>query len=614
MATRHGYGPMMNTTDNAPVMWLAQSENYSGGMDSATDPRDIDKLQVQLVKNGYVARSNRAVKRPGFDDMLSSDFASPVRALRRFKSADGAFNGLIVWEGLNVWERRDDGELFLLLTREATPDYEPPVTHCEFGEKVYFAYAWSGLLSLEVTSDATSAVVYSAGIGAAIAGTEGGFRGAAVAAGYEGNALVLDMVNDGPSTSLSVGYADGVITVHLATNGSGVVTSDATAIVAALNADSGVAAVAAFEVLNGSTLGAVCHEHFFGGSVAGNLKAWPVNADYDFSILATRDGSDRIFGVVMTDPASLRWCDALTPGTWNAASVWRPGGAFTGLIEISGVMVALQETRIMRIDGTDPDTWQASRAAAEGLGLPSGAVDTLRELEGVVVYLSQTGLTTYDGSRPRVISNAVKDAGQACRNYIPLTYDEWSGAFIETWRDFIILFYKSDGTVNGCDRALLYDFRRSIWAGVWEFSEGVTCASCDETSADEDALLILGTYAGNLLRESESFADNGTPFEFLLRTKVYDCGRQAIDKQAIEMRVQYLVSDASDITVDFFREDDLEPVTTVTHSSTAHEEDVITKRIPHVRGRDFYMEVSQTADVYLEVSGNEFDYFFVARR
>lgn len=600
--------------DKAPTIWLAASENYSGGMDSATDPRDIDKLQLQLVRNGYVSLANRAVRRPGFTSLRGSAFASPVRAMRRFSDANSTFTALIVWEGANVWEVLDDGTAVLLMSRDSAYASEPPVGHCEFGEKVYFSYAWAGLLSLEVTLNDAWASVYSGGIGAAIAGTDGGFRGTAVASGNDGNSLVLEMVNDGPSTSLTVGYADGVITVHLGTDGSSVITSDATAIVAALNGDAGVAAVASFEVLNGATLGTVTTQPFFGGAAAGHLKAWPVNYDYDFRYLATREGSDRIFGIDASDPASVRWCNALTPGTWNSASVWRPGGKFTGILEVAGVLLAFQEDRIMRIDGTDPTTWATTRASAEGLGLPFGAAATLRELEGVAVYLSQTGLTVFDGSRPRVISNAVKSREQACRNFIPLTADAWEGSFLEVWRDFLLVFYKSDGSDTGCNRVLLYDFRRSIFAGVWELPEPVTCSSCDETGDGVAAALMLGTVSGNILRENDIFLDNGVEFEFGVKSKVYDCGREAIDKQVIEMRAPYYAGGPTTLTMSLYREGDITPCATVAHAIAAEGEGVIVKRVHHIRGRDFRVEFSQTDDVYLEVNGDEFDYFFAARR
>lgn len=615
MATRRSLRDMQSTVDSAPTVWLGASANFSGGMDSATDPRDIDPLQCQLVYNGYVSLANRAVRRPGFTSLLGSDFASPIRAMRRFSDANSTFTALIVWAGANVWEVLDDGTAVLLMSRDSAYASEPPVGHCEFGEKVYFSYAWAGILSLEVTLNASYAVVYSGGIGAAIAGTDGGFRGTAVASGNDGNALVLEMVNDGPSTSLTVGYADGVITVHLATDGSSVITSDATAIVAALNGDAGVAAVASFEVLNGSTLGTVISEQFFGGAAAGHLKAWPVNYDYDFRYLATREGSDRIFGIDAGDPASLRWCDALTPGTWNSASVWRPGGRFTGIIEIQGVLVALQEGRILRIDGTDPTTWEGSRAMAEGLGLPEGASGSLRELEGVALYVSQTGLTIYDGSRPRVLSNTVKTREQACRNYVPLNADEWEGAFTDVWRDYIMVFYRSGAGLTGCDRVLLYDFRRSIFAGVWDLAEPVTCSSCEEAEDGVAASLILGTVSGNLLRENDVFTDDGATYEFLLRTKVYDFGRETLDKQIIEMRSRYYAGSPTTLNMSLYRESDhTTPVTTIALAIAAEGEGTLIKRVPHYRGTDFFVEFSQTDDVYLEVAGSELDAFFAARR
>lgn len=481
--------------DKAPTIWLAASENYSGGMDSATDPRDIDKLQLQLVRNGYISLANRAVRRPGFDDLLAEDCTSAIKAKRRFKAADGTYNGMLVWEGTNLWAISDTG---VKTNLKSDLTAASAVAHCEFAEVVYFSMPEHGLWSVTNT--------------------------------------------------------------------------------------------------------------------AGTLAAASVLATYDFSALAAREGSDRIFGIDADDPATMRWCDALTPGTWNAASIWRPGGKFTGILEVAGVLLAFQEERIMRIDGTDPTTWSTARASAEGLGLPAGAAHTLRELEGVAVYLSQTGLTVFDGSRPRVISNTVKSREQACRNFVPLTVGEWDGSFLEVWRDFLLVFYKADGTDTGCNRVLLYDFRRSIFSGVWELPEPVTCSSCDETGDGVTAALLLGTVSGNILRENDLFSDNGVAFEFGVKSKVYDCGREAIDKHVIEMRALYYAGGPTTLTMSLYRENDLTPSATVDHVIAAEGEGVIIKRVHHIRGRDFRIEFSQTDDVYLEVNGNEFDYFFAARR
>jgi hypothetical protein len=597
---------MRETVDNAPTIWLAASENYSGGMDSATDPRDIDKLQLQLVRNGYISLANRAVRRPGFTSLLASDFASPIRAIRRFRDANGLYSGLIVWEGGNVWDVSDAGVTRLLIAHPVeTPAYD--VAHCEFAEAIYYEMEWAGLYSIQVAETAASAHVYSP-----YARFTSGYYGTALA-GDAGNVYTLTVTKSAPGGSLSASMTGTDISAVLATDGAGVITSTNTEVVAALN---GVAAMPVdWTAVDGAALAVeVAETQFYGGADVGQPYAALVLYDYDFCYLAAREGSDRIFGIDVADPASLRWCDALTPGTWNSANVWRPGGRFTGIVEIAGVLLAFQEERIMRVDGTDPTTWSTVRASAEGLGLPLGASATLRELEGVAVYLSQTGLTVFDGSRPRVISNAVKSREQACRNFIPLTADEWDGSFIDVWRDFLLVFYKSDGSDTGCNRVLLYDFRRSIFAGVWELPEPVTCSSCDETGDGVAAALLLGTVSGNILRENDLFLDNGVAFEFGAKSKVYDCGREAIDKQVIEMRAPYYAGGPTTLTMSLYREGDVTPCATVAHGITAEGEGVIVKRVHHMRGRDFRVEFSQTDDVYLEVNGNEFDYFFAARR
>jgi len=404
------------------------------------------------------------------------------------------------------------------------------------------------------------------------------------------------------------------ITVTLACDAQGVPISTVAEVESALDLDASISAVTTWNVVGatGAEIAEVTERMaFIGGADIGDLVVdWSMTVPYDFSFLCTRHGGERLFGIDADDQATLRYSDALTPGTWAAANVWRPGGRFTGLIEIQGVLIAMQEERILRIDGTDPTTWETSRAMAEGLGLPHDAQDSLRELEGIAVYLSQSGLTVYDGSRPRVISNAVKCREQACRNFIPLTVDEWEGSFTELWGDFLLVFYRSDSGLTGCDRVLLYDFRRSIFAGVWLLPTPVIGSLCDETSDGDAARLILVTASGDLFRENDSYLDAGEPFEFKVRTKVYDFGRETLDKQVIEMRSRYYAGGATTLGMSLFKENDTgTPVISVTHTITGEGEGTIIKRVPHVRGYDFFVEFSQTDDVYLEVSGSELDAF-----
>jgi len=186
----------------------------------------------------------------------------------------------------------------------------------------------------------------------------------------------------------------------------------------------------------------------------------------------------------------------------------------------------------------------------------------------------------------------------------------WEGSFTELWGDFLLVFYRSDSGLTGCDRVLLYDFRRSIFAGVWLLPTPVIGSLCDETSDGDAARLILVTASGDLFRENDSYLDAGEPFEFKVRTKVYDFGRETLDKQVIEMRSRYYAGGATTLGMSLFKENDTgTPVISVTHTITGEGEGTIIKRVPHVRGYDFFVEFSQTDDVYLEVSGSELDAF-----
>jgi hypothetical protein len=301
-----------------------------------------------------------------------------------------------------------------------------------------------------------------------------------------------------------------------------------------------------------------------------------------------------------------------TPETWAAGSVIRPESEITGILEVGAAFLIFMEGAIYRIDGTDPTTWTLTRAEATGLGLPATASHTLMELEGVAVYLSNKGLAVYEGSRPRTISDAVKNEEDSTRNLIPTNSTMWEGAFLLVVGDAIWVFYRSTSGLDGCDRAMAYDYRRDTWSGPWTFAEPYTCGSCDGTLTGDLALPYLGGAYGHVWRQLDH--TDAAPFTMLLRSKTFDCAREAVDKVVIEMRATYKAAAATSITMRLFRESETTACVTVVHTVAAAGEGVISKRVPHLRGRDFYMELESSDGVYVEFGGCEFDYFFVPTR
>lgn len=602
---------MARTLDKSPTILYAASQNFSGGMNSAADPRSIDQLQCQSVVNGYIAGSFHAVKRPGFVSLLQTPFSAPVREMRRFQSHDYAgeynFSGSIVWEGPNVWALDDDGNLTLLYSGIILDTYNLDVAVCEYGGEVYFSIADHGLMKVACASDA-----------AVSAHVEAGVVGTIDTAGSAGNAydLVVQLAAT-PSQPLSVGLSGTTITITLATDGSGAnnyAANTQTLVAAELEGNVPIAAVSSWVVSYGDqVVEGVGTYGFWGGADLYGMYAAIVNST-DFSILATREGSERIFGVDFWNTSALMWCDALTPGTWAGANIWAPGGAFTGIIEIQGVLVCEQPTRTMRIDGTDPATWTTARASAEGVGLPVGATRTLRELEGIAVYLSRAGVTTYDGYAPSVLSNPIKNRQDGSANFVPLTDDMWTGSFSLVWNDYIMFFYRSGAGVTGCDRAILYDFRASVWSGVWEFAVPVNCAVCDAAEEGPGGRLTLGLVTGDVVQEAPSGCSAADTFDFTLRSRTFDCARPMLDKQVIEMRCRYYAPAATSITFSLYREGESTPIETVTHTVAAAGPGVIAKRVRHFRGTDFYFTVETSDGVHTEIAGLEFDYFFVKAR
>ncbi len=615
--------------EKSPVIWLAASQTFAEGMDTATDPRDIPKGKFTLSKNGYLSRSGALVKRPGWPKLdasgandASGNFASSLRTMRRFKSDDGTVNSLIVWEGKNIWEVQDAGTVRALAYDGCTDLYnnvynkigDPAtytMTHVPRVNEIYFADGFTTDL-FRIYQGAGN---YAAIVNFPAAAPTTGLMCWLDASGAFGNDYTLEIVDPGTAgASLTAVLTGHDLLISLATDASGVVTSTCTNVKTAVDASDFYAVGSCnFDI---GAAAAICptlaKQNFWGGADAGDLMIDFDTLTFNIKALSICPSTGRLFAIDRTDDTSVRYSNIRTPATWDAANVTYGEDPFTGIIAIGSVMVLLQEKRLLRIDGTDPTTWNVTEATANGLGMPWSARDSLLEIEGVIAYLSKSGVTVYDGTRPRPISDALKNDEDSTRNYAPVTPGMWGGAFIVEKGDHLIIAYDSDGTHAGCDRAVLYDFRSDAWMGPWEFPEVVTCASYEPTNSGAGGRLYFGCASGNLLAEGTTFLD-AAAYATLFRSKTFDCGREAVDKHVIEMRCSYYAAAATTLTFSLYREDEATPVTTTTVAVAAGR-DVITKRVPHIRGRDFYMEVSQTDDVYFEVTGLEFDYFFVRLR
>lgn len=607
------------TRDAAPDVWLASSPAFFAGMDSEKDPRNLEEQGIRFAKNGYVARSGRVVRRRGVSAILDTPFTDPVKTVRRFRDPLTSTNVVILWTGTEIWARHEDGTLQRLTDSAGVPyvfgsSGTSRVAHCEFGGEVICSTVGAGVVALWVNPNPWAADVTL---------TQGGFtynvKLSAAEAGADGNdwTLVVDH-GTGISQPSSVTLVGTVITFTTATDGAGANASTLQDFVTAMAAATSSVPLPLESPTVTGTATALISEgtfHFEHGYDGGQLVAEQYISTYDFDYLAAYTSGERVFGIDHADPMSVRWCDALDASTWNSASVYRPGGQFTGLIELaSGVMGMFQANDIYRIDGTDPTTWTPTKAKSRGLGLPIEAADTLVDVEGVIVYLSHRGLAVYDGAQPRVIGDQLKNDEDSELCFMPTDPGRWDGAFSLLVRDHIMLFCKSISTAVGCDMALLYDFRKSVWAGVFYYADGFTSGTCEMTNDGNAALMHLGCIDGQIRRENGDYDDDGTPFTMTLRSRTFDCGREAMDKQVIEMRATYKAAGATAFTMNLYREDETAPIATVTHTISGAEEDVVSKRVQHNRGRDFFIELLSTDDVYLEFGGVEFDYFFVALR
>ena len=624
-------------TDEAPVIWRAATDIFAGGMDVAVDPAHIEEQQFALSLNGYVARSGNVVKRNGYDTITGVDeLPSPVRAIFRYTIEGLGYDTFIVQADDALYTASIDGtEVSMIVDSnwlDYTDDNYQAATFARLGDILYFSGGKdTGLWKLDFYPDGRSAWRVMS------AGDTGYATFEATDVGTDGNGLSVTFAALSASASLAVALneAKTLLTITRATDAGSTVTSTWDDLKTAIEADADVAAVFGLS-FTGTGAAEALISGLYGGpyELSGGLDLLDYEVvvetyDYTFSYLATRTYGERLFGIDADDRGTVRYSAVGDPTTWESGSpatenlVSAPGQEFTALVEIGRTMVLMQADRFFRIDGSDSETWELSKVESEGLGCVPSASGTARELEGIVIGLSKRGLAVFDGTRPRIISDAVKNETDTSANLVPLTEATWEGAFTIVDGDHLILFYRSADATSGCDRAIVYDYRRGVWSGPWTFDEEVTAGFGEYLACIRTPAAPATPYAV-IKKRTALFTDDDETYEFRVRTRTFTCGREAIDKQVITMRATYKTTGTFDPeavgyqscepTLELYREDETTAVESKTVSVDASVSDVLEKRCHHRRGRDFYLEFSDESPHGLELAGAEFDYFFVEVR
>jgi len=333
------------------------------------------------------------------------------------------------------------------------------------------------------------------------------------------------------------------------------------------------------------------------------------SASYNFSYLAARDASARLFGIQADAPENLRWCIGTDPSDWagDGSGVYvSRSGYFTACIEMGDSFILFEEDRMWRIDGTDPDTWTVSGISSNGIGCV--APETLKVVEGVAIFLSKQGVAYYDGSRPRILSTNVE-------GYLPLDDSVWDDSFAVVTRDWYMLFYPNSSISNGCDRALVYDYRLNAWGGPWTFATGLVQGVCSFGQSGTSGRIYLTDYAKRIVHENTTHDDNGAAFGVKIRGRGMTGERAAIDKILKELRVLYETSAAGTVSAYIVAEDESSARSGMTKAATISGAmtDVISLRLSNSRCTEWAVEIATVSKIGLEVRKVEVDYFFVQK-
>ncbi|MDA3937463.1 MAG: hypothetical protein PF636_11540 [Actinomycetota bacterium] len=330
-----------------------------------------------------------------------------------------------------------------------------------------------------------------------------------------------------------------------------------------------------------------------------------INATYNAQYMAPYTASERLFIIDAADMGDkIRWCDGADPTTFGVESVWQPGGFFTAIGEMGDMFLIAQYDKLYRIIGTNPSTWSIRLIPSDGIGVT--AAYTLQIIDGVAIFLSKYGLAYYDGNgRPRIVSDPVAD-------YIPSDPANWMEAFAIIDDTRYMLFYSSDGgmdqgTVPGCDRVIVWDFREDSWEGPYEIPR---CQhGCVQVGNHEEQIFIGGK-DGNIRTYNTTFLDNAAAYDMEVTFRAFEGSDPTQDYQARELRLFYESGGAQDIVLSLFREDEATAVKSKTFT-VASGTGMLKMAIPMSRGRLFTPKMTNTADESLKIRAVELDLYTI---
>lgn len=558
--------------------------------------------EYAVAENAYPAASGRWVKRKGYESVLALGGAHPV-AMRKF------VGGMIAWvsDG-SIWQIPFTGAPRLVKASAFTPGAS--IAHEEWQDVVYWSDGTTGLWEIDHAPDGATAELRTTNL-----------NFFAQTPGADGNLISIALVDPAAaSRTISVSVAPltsgPLITVGLATDAAGALTSTAQDVADAVTNSPDAAALVTAGVIGDSlaVVAAMPATNLSGGAPPGSYTVHLTSATENFSYLAARTASERLLGVSPWNRGQINYSETFDAAMWSGIGAIVPGGEFTAMIEVGRTMVLAQAERMFRIDGTDPTTWNVVSASAEGLGCI--APNSICEVEGVVVYYSPRGLAFFDGAKARPLSDQVFDANDPSRSLLPTDLARGKRVFTVVTQDHVLVFYPSSVAVSGCDRALAYNFRRDTWGGPYTLGAPATCGDCELAADGAGRSVHLGTADGHVMREYDGYQDNGVGYTFKVRTRDYHFGTVTLDKVYREARIAYEVGAASEVTVKLLCDDEASPREGASRTFTEQPGNDA-RRVAiraGVRARKAALQVEHSANCSFELAEEQVDAFFCRLR
>ena len=333
--------------------------------------------------------------------------------------------------------------------------------------------------------------------------------------------------------------------------------------------------------------------------------------DYEARHMAVRHASERLFICDAANLSDVVYSEAFDPTDFPVENTWNTAGYIMNMIEFGQVFLVYHADRFLRVDGTNPSTWQVTPIEADDIGLV--AEYTLDKANGIPLWLSAKGVAYYDGSRPNTISWPVADI-------VPDEPAYWLDCIGKVFGNWYMLFYNSDGGMDqdaqpGCDRVLIYNFRNNTWDGPWEIPR---VAHACVFSNRRKPRLFLGMTDGNICEYDPAvFTDDGSTYEFKIMFKEFDFKFPCIDKKL--RRTHFLVSSGAATTARLETEmtsvhKRVEPLIDGKDIEVLEGQNILVDEHRTRRARSFQPSISNEADCSFQVEAAQVDAYPVFDR